>query len=204
MTRSDRQGRVLRAARLLTACAPAAVGVFGWLAAHLLTFWLLAHTHGGSPSPAGRHLHHYTAATALLAGCLAAASLLATLISAPSRQPPRSKPTDPAMTARRAAWMSTLAFIGSELLEHTVFGGDRKPPVILVAGLLLHAFAGALAALTWRQYRDAVHKLRSATGPPAALDQARPQRTNRPRSWPRRPYRGSSIAGRAPPAILHT
>ena len=202
LIRGDRSGGTVQATRLLAACAPMAVGVFGWLAAHLLTFWLLAHSHGDMITAAGRRLHHYTATATVLAGCLTAASLLAALVSAPSTRSRDSKPSERGRAARRAAWMSTLAFATAELAEHGLFGGDRKPPLILLAGMLLHAVAGALATVTWHHYHDAVHRLWSLNLPSTADILARAQSLSTSLPVPRRRLHDSCLASRAPPRGL--
>ena len=202
VTRDEQPVGVVRAVRLLSACAPPAVGVFGWLTAHLLTFWLLAHSHGRPLSPAGRTLHHYTETAALLVGCLAAASLLAVLLTRPRRNWPQPTSAHRAATARRAVWMSTLAFASAELVEHAMLSADRKPPVILLAGLLLHALAGALTTVTWHHYRDAVHRMWATTEPVPAACRTPPAHITAPPPAPRRHLCGSCITGRAPPALV--
>jgi hypothetical protein len=197
-----RRAGALCAARLLSAASPVAVGVFGWLTAHLLTFWLLAHSHSASLSPAARHLHHYTASATVLVGCLAAASLLTALVTAPPRDPCQQEPAGQDRAVRRSIWMSSLAFVGAEVLEHAVLGGERKPPVILLAGLLLHAIAGALTTLTWRHYRDAVHRMWSMTRPLTAPALGPQPRVFGPVPGSRRHLCGSCITGRAPPAAV--
>ena len=202
VTRDEQPVGVVRAVRLLSACAPPAVGVFGWLTAHLLTFWLLAHSHSATLSPAARHLHHYTASATVLVGCLAAASLLAALVTVPPRDPSRQEPAGHGHAVRRSIWMSSLAFVGAEVLEHALLGGERKPPVILLAGLLLHAIAGALTTLTWRHYRDAVHRMWSMTRPLTAPALGPQPRVFGPVPGSRRHLCGSCITGRAPPAAV--
>jgi hypothetical protein len=197
----DRRTGALCAVRLSSAASPVTIAVFGWLTAHLLTFWLLAHSHSAAVSPAARHLHHYTASGTVLVGCLAAASLLAVLVTAPQRNSRLHETAVQGHVLRRSLWMSSLAFVGAEVLEHALLGGGRKPPVILLAGLLLHAIAGALTTLTWHHYRDAVRRLWSMTRPLGAPT-LRPQlRMIAPVPGPRRHLCGSCITGRAPPVI---
>jgi hypothetical protein len=197
--RNDRRAGARNAARLLSACSPIALGVFGWLTAHLLTLWLLAHSHNTVVSPTGRHLHHYTASATLLVGCLAAASLLAALVSASPSDRPHPGTSGRSAAIRRAIWISTLAFGAAELTEHALLGADRKPPAILLAGLLLHALAGSLTTLSWRHYHGVVHRIWSMTGPLVAPVSAQPRPVSASAPAPRRYLCGACIAGRAPP-----
>ena len=95
--------------------------------------------------------------------------------------------------------MSTLAFAAADWIEHTVFGGDRKSPVILLAGVLLHAVAGVLATLTWHHYREVVHRVWAMTGPLVATTHARLRPADTSARVPRRHLLGSCLTSRAPP-----
>ena len=116
----DRRGGAVRAAQSLSACSSLAVGVFGWLIAHLLTLMLLAHSHGGTLGIAARGLHDYITAATVLAGSVAVVSLLAMPVSATLPSPSRSGPPRRGDAVRRFVAMSTLAFLAVQLAEHTL------------------------------------------------------------------------------------
>ncbi|RSM56833.1 hypothetical protein DMB66_32675 [Actinoplanes sp. ATCC 53533] len=192
----------MRAAQSLSACSSLAVGVFGWLIAHLLTLLLLTHSHGGTLSLAVRGLHDYTTAATVLAGGIAAISLLVMPVSA--SMPSSSDPGPPrrGRTVRRFVAMSTLAFVAAQLGEHTLLDGVRMPPAILLAGVLLHALFGTVGALTWHHYYDLLHRLWSPTRSTTATIPTPLQHTSVSVWGPRRPLFDSCVTGRAPPAAV--
>ena len=197
----DRRGGAVRAARSLSACSSLAVGVFGWLVAHLLTLLLLAYSHGGALSLTGQRLHDYTTAAALLAGCVAAISLLTMPVSASSPRRSSLAPPRRGEAVRSFATMSTTAFLVAQLAEQTILDGFRMPPAILLSGVLVHALFGAASGLTWHHYHDVVHRLWSPTRPTPASPTPLPFRSTS--AWnPCRPVFGSCVTGRAPPAIV--
>ena len=202
VTRGGQRTGVPRAVRLLSAWAPLAVGVFGWMAAHLLTFRLLAHSHGGTLSLAARNLHGYTTTAAVIACCIAVISLLVMPIRASLPKSSGTVPPRHSQTVRRFVAMSTLAFVAAQLGEHILLDRVRMPPAILLAGVLLHALFGAVSALTWHHYYDLVCRLWSMTRPAAATSPTPLQHTSMSVRGPRRPFLDSCVTSRAPPAAV--
>ena len=189
--------------RLLTVGSALAVGACGWLTAHALTYWLMAHGHTGPLGQAARHTHHYSASLAILAGCLAAAALLAVMITAGTggRRGPRP-PGHLERVMRRDTTLSTAAFVGAEIVQHWVMGENHRPPVaVLVLGAALHALIGAITSLVWLRCIDGMHHLpRLANTPRLDTRPRRPGPCAPGHLRRRREVWAFSIIGRAPPA----
>lgn len=204
MARASARTRVRRADWLAGAVVAAALGGLSWLGSHLLTGWLLTHSH---PGPGGteavEHLHHSHAAAViglfLLASCVAAAAV----VTLPRGQRPDHR-GDLANTVRRASAASTATFLLVECVDVALAGAHAVPaPMLLLYGAAIHALVGAAAGLVWRRGTDrvlrlAVHLLRAglpepATRPVPPADHKLPLRTR---------WLADCAAGRAPPTVF--
>ncbi|MBU2669898.1 hypothetical protein KOI35_40945 [Actinoplanes bogorensis] len=182
-------------AHLATAGSAVAVGLFGWLVAHTLNFWFIAHSHAGPLSLSTRHVHEVTAAATVVAGGLATAALIAAFLAGAGRQTgrPRWRGTVPL-----AAGLSTVAFLAADAIEHTVLGLESTPPVVVVLGALLHASFGAGASLYWLRFTGGI-ALPSTRSNPQPVTAALPM-APRVRPW-RRLLWATAVVGRAPPVV---
>jgi hypothetical protein len=185
-------------ARLVRAGSAVAVGGFGWLLAHVVTFWFVAHSHHGAMSVSARHVHSYTAAAAAVAGGLAVAALLAIALTCGWGRDRSSGPTR-RRPVHRAVGLSTAAFLIADAVEHTVLGMEHTSPALVLLGACLHALFGAGSSLLWLGFVDGVQSLFTPVRSPATV--LRVRRT----SPGRRPWRARrllwtyAVAGRAPP-----
>jgi hypothetical protein len=139
-------------------------GVLGWLVAHLVTYWVVGHYHGGvgGLDPGVLHVHGFLPAAALLVGCLASVSLLAIFaVAALSRNGPDMWPRASLRgAARRASLLATVSFVVAEFIEHALTGQHQIPPAaVLIIGSAVQAFIGAGVSLLWRQGVQAVIRL---------------------------------------------
>ncbi|MEV6524550.1 hypothetical protein AB0M43_21560 [Longispora sp. NPDC051575] len=177
-----------------------AFGLLGWFAAHLATFWLLEHDHPGVE----RHAHGYLPSMTVLAGCLAAGSLLAVFLvslSAPAAR--RGGLPGTGALAWLSSGLSTGAFVAAEFAEGWVSGEHAVPqPVVLAVGGVVHLLVGAGASLVWRVCAAGVLRLaaRLRREPAAAVEDGPAGVFGEAAVACRR--RGVSLfAGRAPPAV---
>ncbi|GID29851.1 hypothetical protein [Paractinoplanes brasiliensis] len=191
----NRSRRAGGRADLVTAGSAVAVGAFGWLVAHTLNFWFIAHSHQGVLSSSGRHVHEVTAAAAVVTGALAAAALVAALLVGGFRPASRSENRN---TVAPATGLSTVAFLTADAIEHTVLGLESTPPIVIVFGALLHAAFGAGTSLYWVRLTGGV-RIPVVRPVPEPAVTARP----RPPAPDDRPWRrlvwAYAVAGRAPP-----
>ena len=185
----------------LAIVGPAVVGAFGWLLAHCLTFWLIAHSHRGDLSPLARHVHDSSAAAAVIAGCLAAACLIAVaLTSTPGAARATPTPRQRRRTFQLAVGLSTGGFLLADTVEHVVVGLERTPPTVVLLGAALHALIGAASSLFWLHYTDSVHHLLRARARLDGLPALRPGPASTGPHLRRTNLWAYTFAGRAPPA----
>ena len=143
--------RPARAAELVAAVS---AGAFGWLIAHTLNFWIIAHSHPQDLARGLRHVHELTAA-ATVAGCLAVASLLAAaIVVGPRRTRPKDQPRGDGHRVHAAAVVSTGAFLVADAIEHALLDLPGTSPAVLLFGTCLHAVFGAGASLYWLRLLD--------------------------------------------------
>ena len=173
-----------------------AVGTFGWLLAHVVTFWLVAHRHAGMLETAG-HVHSGTAVSAAIVGVLATASLTAIVFRARRTGIPAPEATGGASVTRLVG-LSILAFLAADAAEHAVLGWERTPPALLLFGALLHAIFGAGGSLCCLRLSSTVRILlawlRPLLAPNARRTIGAGEATLR-----RRLLWADAVAGRAPP-----
>ena len=186
-------------AGLKAAGSAAAVGVLGWLTAHTLNFWFVAHSHFGAASSASRHVHRASAAVAVIAGCLAVAAVVAVAVGAHAKSGAPAVPRHRHTVVQLAVGLSTIAFLGADAVEHAALGLDGTPPVVLLIGIVLHTLLSVGASLFWRDFSAALRVLlRWLLG--WALPEAQPaRRPARRRCRRRRLWWAYALAGRAPP-----
>ncbi|WP_127506183.1 hypothetical protein [Actinoplanes solisilvae] len=190
----NRDRRIAGAADLVGAGSAMAVGVFGWLAAHTLNFWIIAHSHHGALSTTERHVHQATAAATIVAGGLATAALVTAALVGGHRAAPRRS------TVHVAVGLSAAAFLGADTIEHTLLGIDSTPPQAILLGLLLHAGFGAVSSLYWLRFTDSVCSLATPATTSPAEPAARPEPAEHETPRRRRLVWAYAVAGRAPPA----
>ena len=185
-------------ARLVSAGSALAVGAAGWLLAHTVTLWLIAHSHHGTLSLSARPAHS-SASAAVVAGCLAGASLLSVvLIVGLARDSASRSARRRRITFRLAVGLSTVAFLAADAVEHAVLGLEGASAVVVLFGACLHALVGAGSSLFWLRFTDTVHTILAPLRPPAAADAHRLGRPAR-RLGRRRLLWADAAAGRAPP-----
>jgi hypothetical protein len=180
-------------AEFFAAGSALAVGALGWLIAHLVTFWLLTHSHHGTLSLAGRHLHAVAAAEAVAAAGVAAAALAAVPLGAALR---RRRPRR--TSVHLAVGLSTAAFVTADAVEHALLGLAPSPPATLFVGACLHALFGVGGSLLWVRLALGVRIPAVALRPAPAV--ARPGLGGRGPRRCRRLLCSYAVAGRAPPA----
>ena len=186
-------------ARLVSAGSALAVGAAGWLLAHTVTLWLIAHSHHGTLSLSARPAHSSAAAAAVVAGCLAGASLLSVvLIVGLARDSASRSARRRRTTFQLAVGVSTVAFLAADAVEHAVLGLEGASPVLVLFGACLHALVGAGSSLFWLRFTDTVHTILAPLRPLAAAPVHRLGRPAR-RSGRRRLLWAEAAAGRAPP-----
>ena len=172
------------------------VGAFGWLLAHVVTFWLSTHSHPGMPDTA-RQLHSYAAAAAVVVAGLTAASVLT--VSLATRRIAQRPPALRAGGVAGSVGLSTLVFLAADAIEHSTLGLDSTPPALLLLGALLHTLFGVGGSLVWLRFSGTVHAVLTWLRPPARPAARRPVRApQRPRGHPRLLW-APAVAGRAPP-----
>jgi MFS family permease len=144
-----------RRASVADLMAAVSAGAFGWLSAHTLNFWIIAHSHQGVLSGAARHVHEVTAAATVVAGCLAMATLLAAVVVVvPRRARPPNRRRGHRLSTQAAAGLSTAAFLAADTIEHAILDMAGTPPAVLLFGACLHAVFGAGASLSWLRLID--------------------------------------------------
>ncbi|RSM60077.1 hypothetical protein DMB66_25670 [Actinoplanes sp. ATCC 53533] len=185
--------RTESAADLFAAGSALAVGVAGWLVAHTVNFWVLAHSYDGALSPAARHLHAVRAGEAVVAGCLVAAAVLAVAVAVGFLHGRRRS-----TAVHLAVGSSVVAFLAADAVEHALLGLGPTPPAVLLAGAFLHALFGAGSSLVWLRL---VLRVRVATRSPVhpVSAAARPVRARRRPERCRLLLCSYAVAGRAPP-----
>lgn len=144
----DRAGGASRSVRLLAAGVAAGFGVLGWLAAQVVTLYVLGHGHAAD-GHAFRHVHGYAAPIGLAASAMVAASLVAlVLIAGPAGRAGAIGPRSPVLVSVLAP---SAAFAVLEIGDAVRAGAALGPAVLgLVLGTGLQAAAGAAAALLAR------------------------------------------------------
>jgi len=194
-----RKQRSLTGAGLLTAGSGLAFGLLGWVAAHDISSWLLAHCHVSGAAPDVWRVDRYAGETALFAGCLALGSLLA-LVAAPN--PGRSGGPGRRRTTRLSALVSVGAFLATDLTERVVAGDGPMPPfMVLLVGLAVYAAIGTGTSFLWW------YCLGTVRGVAGLLDRRRPLAPHRlsavaARLATFRPVAYTGIcAGRSPPSL---
>jgi hypothetical protein len=192
--------RPARAAELMAAVS---AGAFGWLVAHTLNFWIIAHSHPNDLAQGVRHVHELTAA-ATIAGCLAVASLLAAaivVVPSKTRRGEQRRGYGPRIQAAAAA--STVAFLAADVIEHALLDLPRTPPALLLFGACLHAVFGVGVSLSWLRLLDHITAPNWPSGhhsEPATHHPGRPG----PHLWCRhRLLLAYAITGRGPPRSVH-
>jgi hypothetical protein len=194
------RSRPARAAELMAAVS---AGAFGWLVAHILNFWITAHSHPNDLAQGGRHVHELTAA-ATVAGCLATASLLAAAtVAVPikARRGEQRRGHGPRIQAAAAA--STVAFLAADVIEHALLDLPRTPPALLLFGACLHAVFGVGGSLSWLCLLD---HITAPNWPPSHHSEPATQHPGRPghRLWCRhRLLLTYTIISRGPPRSVH-
>jgi hypothetical protein len=200
-----REVRELRArdtARWLGAGSAVGVGAFGWLLAHVVTFWLATHSHHDSPSLSSWHVHGFAAAGTVVAGSLAAVWVIALLAASwwtggsASSSPRGRRPS-----VHRAVGLSTGSFLAADAIEHAVFGLAPTPPTLMVLGVLLHALLGVGSSLLWLSFTDVVRSVLTAMWPSTSSGACPPVMPDQRSRRPRRLLWAAVVAGRAPPAV---
>ncbi|MFC4041379.1 hypothetical protein ACFO1B_23335 [Dactylosporangium siamense] len=173
-----------------------AFGVSGWLMAHLVTSWLLAHQHEAAHGVAAGvgHVHARDAALAVLVAALTGVALLAVACAVSLR--PGAAPAG----VRQAGRWSVGVFLAAESAgfafseQHVV-----PPPLVLLAGLAVHALCAATAAVLCRRGVEGILIAAAAlAGVPISVEQPAPGGFGPP---PQRRSRRLSLrrAGRGPP-----
>ena len=190
------------AARLVSAGSAFTVGAFGWLLAHVATFWFVVQNHQGPLSLSSRHVHSYTAALTMAAGCLAAVMLFPGAIAVgPTSHRPSTSPRHRAASVVRSMALSTIAFFAVDAFEHAVLHVEPSTPALITLGACLHALFGAAGSLFWLVFTDSVTALRPLSPPDAAATTAPRRLPQSPFPSRRRPLLAYAAAGRAPPAF---
>ena len=187
-------------ARFANAGSALAVGTFGWLLAHSLTFWLLAHGNHGALTAVADDVHGLAASASVVGGCLAVASMLAVgLTIRPARHGRSSSPQRRRTAVPLAVGLSTGAFLVADVVEHQLLGLGPVQPSFLVLGLCLHAVLGAGSSMLWLSFTDAVRGLLRRSRPVTAQAE-RHSRLHDASSRRRREHLWAyAVAGRAPP-----
>lgn len=183
-------------ADLTTVGSATAVGVFGWLVAHTLNFWIVAHSQHVVLGHTSRQLWQVTTTATMVVGMLAVAALLSVVRGCGPAAPRHRR----GRTIQVAVGLSTAAFLVADTIEHAVLGLDSTPAVGVLLGALVHASFGAGTSLYWLQF---VAELQVAARwlLPWLLPEPSPVRPVARHRWhPDRFWWASAPACRAPPA----
>ena len=191
------RGTALGTARMAGAGPALAAGTAGWLLAHVVNLWFVAHSHDGVSTSTG-HVHGYAAASSAVTGMLAVAALLAMCWM--MRRTRRREPA--AAGLARPVVLSTSAFLAVDAVEHAVLGWERTPVVLLAAGAVLHALCTAASTMVWLRLSGALVLLLGWMRPPAAPSPRRFVGAARHPSARRRLLWAEAIVGRAAAARL--
>ena len=187
-------------ARLVSAGSTLAVGAAGWLLAHTVTLWLIAHSHQGTLTPSTRPGHSSAAAAAVVAGCLAGASLLSVVLTVGLARDSASWSARHRRTSvRLAVGLSTVAFLAADAVEHAVLDLEGTSAVLVLFGACLHALVGAGSSVFWLRFSDTVHTVLAPVRPPATAGVHGLHRPTRRSPGRRRLLWADAVAGRAPP-----
>ncbi|MGQ0842836.1 MAG: hypothetical protein ACT4QF_01755 [Sporichthyaceae bacterium] len=143
------RGRRERSLPLLAGAVALGLGVLGWLAAQLLTLYVLGHAHAGGDGHGFRHVHGWAAPIALGASAMVLASLVGLLLL-PDTSARRGNLTR-RRALRRAVLLPSAAFAVLDVAASAHAGsGLARTTASLILGIALQAAAGAGAALLAR------------------------------------------------------
>ena len=193
-------------ARFTTFASAVALGTFGWLLAHALTYWIVAHGHPDALGRTDRHVHAYSMSMAVPAGWLGAVLLIAVLVIGVSQGARRycgaGERPHWGRVVGRSTGLSVAAFAAAEVTQHLAMGDQHSPSgAALVVGLILHALIGAMTSIFWLRYTANVSSLRV---PSDRFALSMPARVVGRLSSRRRRHDDTMLAfcviGRAPPA----